>query len=379
MDIGVDIRLLTRGSHTGVEEYTVNLLNHLLPLSPHINWKLFYNAYQKVNFNFDWTKLPNVRLYSFNYPNRFLNLMNRFSGRPKIDELLGGVDVFFSPHFIWASLSKKCYHVTTFHDLSFCHYPDFFSYRHRFWHFSMSPKKQAERSDKIIAVSNSTKQDLIDFYNISPEKIYVIYSGINNQFRKVNFRDERLRTVKKKYGLPSKFILYFGTIEPRKNILGLIRAFYCLKNLGFKDLKLVIAGAKGWLYEEIFKEVKKSKYFSEIFFTGFVDEEDKVYLYNLADLFVYPSFFEGFGFPPLEAMACGVPTVTSCVSSLPEVIGDNALMVDPWNIDELVDAMKILLTDQKMRLRFKRRSIRLVQKFSWFKTAQETLKVLTDF
>jgi glycosyltransferase involved in cell wall biosynthesis len=190
----------------------------------------------------------------------------------------------------------------------------------------------------------------------------------------------RMSNVIKKYHLPKNFILYFGTIEPRKNISGLIRAFELLKekNKDFKKVYLVIAGGKGWLFKNIFAMAARSKFAKHIIFTGFVSPEDKVYLYNLADLFVYPSFFEGFGFPPLEAMACGVPTITSNTSSLPEIAQDAALMVNPYDTDELAWAMEQVLSDVALRKELARRSLAQAKLFSWDKCARETLNFLTQ-
>lgn len=230
----------------------------------------------------------------------------------------------------------------------------------------MNARRDARRTNKIIAVSESTKNDLINLYQIKPEKIKVIYSGIGKQFQPAK--------VKNQYGLPEKFILYFGTIEPRKNLIGLIKAFQMIKKKN-PDLKLVLAGSKGWLYEDIFKTAKGDK---DIIFTGFIKEEDKPALYNLASVFVYPSFFEGFGFPPLEAMACGTPTIVSNNSSLPEVVGEAALMVDSYNLDELAWLMNEVLNDLKLREELKQRGLAQAKRFSWERTARETMKVLTE-
>jgi len=389
MTIGLDIRVLSRGVRTGVEEYTINLLNHLLPLEPKISFKLFYNAYRKASLDYPWLNLKNVQLKDFKIPNRFFFVGARYLQRPKIDRLLKGIDLYFNPHFFAAPLSADCRKIVTFHDLSFERYPQFFSWRKRGWQrFLMDAQQEAVQADKIIAVSQSTKNDLIDLYGIKPGKIRVIYSGIGEQFRPIgkrsNMRSEapklrslapKLTVVRKKYNLPDRFILYFGTIEPRKNIIGLIKAFELLKRK--RPVNLVIAGAKGWLDKDIFKTANQSKQARDIFFTGFIEEVDKPYLYNLAELFVYPSFFEGFGFPPLEAMACGVPTIVSNVSSLPEVVGRGALMIDPYHIDELAWAMETVLTDNMLKEKLIEKGISQAKKFSWQKCARQTLKVLT--
>ena len=390
MNIGIDIRVLARGARTGVEEYAINLLSELLPLDKGANYKLFYNAFRKAELNYPWLNLDNVWLKDYRIPNRFFFAAARYLNAPKIDKLLGGVDVYFNPHFFIAPVSRGCRKVVTFHDLSFEHYPEFFSKRKRLWQkFLMNTKKEAEKADKIIAVSNSTKADLVNFYGVNENKIEVIYSGVSERFKPVNSEQRTMNNregkaiegVKKKYNLPDKFVLYFGTIEPRKNIVGLIKAFELLKSdcSSFSvhcSLKLVIAGTKGWLYRDIFREAQNSKYSQDIIFTGFVEDTDKPFLYNLAELFIYPSFFEGFGFPPLEAMACGLPTIVSCNSSLPEVVGKAALMIDPSNIDEFAWAMEIALTDQELRKWLIAAGIKRAKKFSWRKCAEKTLAIL---
>ncbi|MCK4525681.1 MAG: glycosyltransferase family 4 protein, partial [Candidatus Andersenbacteria bacterium] len=182
----------------------------------------------------------------------------------------------------------------------------------------------------------------------------------------------RILEIRKKYNLPKKYILYLGTLEPRKNIIGLIKAFEILNT----KYKLVIAGSKGWLYEDIFKIVKNSPAKDNIIFTGFIDDKDKAALYGLADLFVYPSFYEGFGFPPLEAMAAGTPVITSNFSSLPEAVGDAAITVNPYNIDELTKAIEMVLFDEKLRDILIERGYKKVKNFSWEKCAKETLEFI---
>jgi glycosyltransferase involved in cell wall biosynthesis len=379
MTVGIDVRVLTRGTRTGVEEYTINLLSRLLRLDKNINFKLFFNAFNKTRLNYDWVRLHNVALREMKIPNRFLFVSARYLNFPKIDKLLDGSDIFFNPHFFSAPLSKYAKKAMTFHDLSFELHPEHFSWRKRIWQrLLMNAKKEALSAAKIIAVSESTKADLVDFYKIKPEKIKVIYSGVGEEFIKMSETECRLSNVTQKYHLPRRYVLYFGTIEPRKNIVGLIKAFEILKekNKNFKNLSLVISGGKGWLFKDIFEASKKSKYAKQIIFTGFVSPEDKVYLYNLAELFVYPSFFEGFGFPPLEAMACGVPTITSNTSSLPEIADEAAVMVDPYDVEELAWAMEEILSDPNLSKELSKRSLGRAKIFSWDKCARETLNYL---
>ncbi|NOQ68308.1 glycosyltransferase [Patescibacteria group bacterium] len=378
MIIGIDIRMLARGTRSGVEEYTINLLSNMISLDNNIEYKLFYNGYKKTKLEYDLLKLPNVQLKEFKIPNRLLDASFQFLNYPKIDKMLEKVDVFFSPHIFSSSVSKKCKTITTFHDLSFESYPEFYSTGKNYWHFSMNPRKQAQKADKIIAVSQSTKDDLIKIYGIEPEKIKVIYSGVNS-VSSIQYSVFSISEIRKKYNLPKKYILYLGTLEPRKNIIGLIKAFEEFKKsykLQATSYKLIIAGSKGWLYEDIFKIVKNSPAKDNIIFTGFIDDKDKAALYSLADLFVYPSFYEGFGFPPLEAMAAGTPVITSNFSSLPEAVGDAAITVNPYNIDELAKAIEMVLSDENLRDILIERGYERVKNFSWEKCAEETLEFI---
>jgi len=379
MTIGIDIRVLARGKRSGVEEYLINLLPYMFELGKDIKFKLFYNSWQKAPLSKDWLELPNVEVSEFRIPNRPLSFLAKHFNWPQIDRMIGGCDVFFSPHFLIVGLSKKCRHIITFHDLSFEYFPEFFSWDKRFWHFSVDPRARAKKADKIIAVSESTGDDLIDLYGISGKRVKVIYSGVGDEFKPIKKNSQKCDEIKKKYNLPDKFILYLGTLEPRKNVVGLIRAFELLKSNksdAYQNMKLVLAGSNGWLYDEIFKTARSSAFFKDIFFTGFIEPQDKVYLYNLAELFVFPSFFEGFGFPPLEAMACGVPVITSNNSSLPEIVADAGLTIDARNYAELAFAMNEVLGDSDLREILVAKGLAQAQKFSWRKCAEQLLTEL---
>jgi glycosyltransferase involved in cell wall biosynthesis len=381
MIVGIDIRVLARGSRTGIEEYTINLLSRLVVLYPQIKFKLFYNAWSRAVLNYPWLVLPNVELREFSFSNRFLfDPAAKFLSLPKIDKLLGGADIFFAPHFLLAPVSAACQKIVTFHDLSFEYFPEFFPWRKRLWHHFLAPSRTArDGADKIITVSRSTKNDLVDLYSVLPAKIKTIYSGVGEEYIKMSNdfpAGGPMSNVKEKYKLPEKFILYFGTLEPRKNVVGLIRAYEIWRQQYKGEHKLVIAGSRGWLFEDILTVVRESPLAKDIIFTGFIEPTDKVYLYNLASLFVFPSFFEGFGFPPLEAMACGVPTITSNTSCFPEIVGDAVLMVDPYNYDEIAWAMSEVLNDENLKNDLIAAGLEQVKKFSWDKCAKETMGFL---
>jgi glycosyltransferase involved in cell wall biosynthesis len=231
-----------------------------------------------------------------------------------------------------------------------------------------------KKADIIIAVSYSTKRDIINYFEIKEEKIKVVYPGVESRFRPIrNIKEYRLRN-----NLPSKMILNVGTLEPRKNVVTLIKAFKKLRKLGFKNYKLVIAGDKGWLYKPIFDEIKSSGLQKEVLFLGCVKDEDLPILYNCADVFVYPSFYEGFGFPPLEAMACGIPVITSNTSSLPEVVDNAGIMVDPDDVNSLCNAMYNVLKDKELWHQMSKKGLERAKLFSWKETAKKILEIYDE-
>ncbi|MEK7195029.1 MAG: glycosyltransferase family 1 protein [Patescibacteria group bacterium] len=372
MTIGIDIRPLGSGRRSGVEEYIIRLLENLIPLDPTVNYKLFYSSYSRPLPDFPWLRAPNVSVFRFKIPNRLLFFGQRFLGIPKIDKLLGGVDVFFSPHFLPVALSPGVKRVTTFHDLSFLRFPEFFPSSSRWWHRFINPIKAAKFSDRLIAVSDSTARDLEHFYSIDPVRVTKIYSGVGSDMA----RPEQHEISRFKYDkvLPDKFILFLGTLEPRKNIIGLIRAFEMISR---RETHLIIAGSPGWLYEDILKSVENSPAKDRIRLFGTIQEHERPLLYGSASVFAYPSFFEGFGFPPLEAMACGVPVIVSQNSSLPEVVGNSGILVNPYSISSISTALEQVLGDQSLAVDLSTSGQARAELFTWEKTAKETLRVLT--
>jgi len=379
MIIGVDIRPLYGGRRSGVEEYTINLLLNLFRQDQQNTYKLFCNSFGEPGIDFKlFTKYNNVEICSFRYPNKFLNCSFKFLNSPKIDKLISPVDIFFEPNILFSSLSSSCPRLVTFHDLSYLFFPNFYSLKRRLWHWAVNPKQIANRATRILAVSESTKSDLINYFNIEETKISVVHSGLNTEFcfNQNNLVDQNnLAKVRDHYNLPAKFILHFAVIEPRKNVIGLVAAFEKLKKEKKIAHKLVLAGSPGWLYQSILQRIKQSPVVDDIILLGFIEDKYKTQLYKLADLFVFPSFYEGFGFPVLEAMACRVPVVTSPVSSLPEVCETAALYADPFNVNELSEVIWQGLNDQELRSDLIQKGQEQIKKFSWKDSAQKTLEV----
>ena len=327
----IDLRLLGKGGTSGIEEYTHALVAELLRIDQKNSFLFFYNGFRKVSLPLDWLGVREI--YAGKIPNKFLDIASRFLNFPKVENFLAG-DLVFSPHF--NIIATDLPRIVTFHDLSFIHHPNFFSARQRFWHWLQNAEATAKNAGEIIAVSEFTKSDLVELFHIKPEKIKVIYSGINKVFQKLPSGNIEMERFRGKFKLHRPFILYLGTIEPRKNVISIIRAFNVLRqDNAYKDFELVIAGQPGWLYEETLAEAGHSPVKEYIKFLGRILPEERVYLYNLARIFVYPSFFEGFGFPPLEAQACGVPVIASNRTSLPEVLGKSAILFNPLKLYQI--------------------------------------------
>ncbi|HCC23345.1 TPA: hypothetical protein DF272_04160 [Candidatus Falkowbacteria bacterium] len=369
MNIAIDIRSLMHPNRTGVGEYTHELLSALFTLDQKNQYWLFYNSAKSVNvpkFNF-----PNVHYAKFSYPNKLLNFSLKIFNYPKIDKLIQHkfkttIDLFFFPNLIFFAVA--CPYIITCHDLSFELFPSFYSLKRRLWHWFINPSKLYHRARSIISVSHHTCSDLIKTYHLPAAKIITIHSGISTVYKKLDLTDPGKDRVRQKYSLPSKFFLFLGTLEPRKNIETLILAYNRNQDIHPSSTELVIAGAPGWKYKTIYRLIEHSKYSSKIHLINFVAQADKVYLYNMAQVFIFPSFYEGFGFPPLEALASGTPVIASHVSSLPEILGQNASYIDPYNVQDLADGLNSSLTESPKAV-----------DFPWPTTAARVLTLFNNF
>jgi len=267
--------------------------------------------------------------------------------------------------------------VITLHDLSFLLYPKFYSVKGRWWHKAINPKKIIPNFDQIIAVSESTRKDIINLLAVPPEKVSAIYSGINAAGYQ-NLDSAVRDKVKEKYHLPERFILSLSAIEPRKNIDSLILAFELFKKRSGSDYHLVIAGGHRKKPKISQALINRSQFKNQIHLVGYVANEEKPYFYNLASLFIYPSFYEGFGFPPLEAMAASTPVIASYSSALSEVCEEAAILIDPHNIEELTEAINQVVFSSELSQRLIEKGLKQIQKFPWERTARETLKLFKN-
>lgn len=268
-----------------------------------------------------------------------------------------------------------CPFVVSIHDLSFEHLPLTFKRRSRI-QLRLTVRNSARRAAHILALSESGRQDIIATYGIAPERVTMIPLAAPAHFGPVTDEKE-LQRVRHTYGIEGDYILSVGSIQPRKNLTRLVRAFSSLRRerSGVKLPKLVLVGKQGWLYDETLREIAKSGVGNQILLTGYVSETDLPTLYSGAICFVYPSYFEGFGLPPLEAMKCGTPVIVGNQTSLPEVVGDAGLMVNPFDEVEIASALLRLIDNPRLREELRVKGLKRAGSFSWHETARRTLEV----
>jgi glycosyltransferase involved in cell wall biosynthesis len=361
--VGVNAHLLSLAESyrsAGINWYIYNLLHHLPEVASDIGYTVFLSERR-------YTTAPGIRLQVSRLP----------TGRPSVRILWeqalqpwavrrAKVDLLHSPAFVGPVLSS-CPLVVTVHDLSFLFYPQNFRALNRSY-LRLFTRLSVRRARRVLAVSESTKRDLVQYYGLSAAKIDVVHNGVDSAFRPLPA--DQVAAFRRQAGLPDRFMLFVGTLEPRKNVVHLIEAYARLPE---ERPPLVLVGGKGWLYDQIFARVEALNLSGQVHFAGYVLAEDLPLWYNAADLFVYPSLYEGFGLPPLEAMACGTAVITSTASSLPEVVGKAGLMVDPTDTEALATAMEQVLTARDVREQMQAEGLAQAQGFSWQKAAQRTV------
>lgn len=271
---------------------------------------------------------------------------------------------------------SPCPTVVTLHDLIPLKHPETEKFAAQmYWRLQIPIA--ARRSDFIITDSEHARREILEDFGLPPDKVKAIMLGFDPQMS-MERRGVGGEAVLAKYGLPAEYLLYVGTIQPRKNLDTLIKAFNILKQNGTVDHKLVIVGRKGWLYERLFADIKAMNLESDIIFTGFVPDEELPYIYDHARVFAYLSLFEGFGLPPLEAMACGVPVITSNTTSLPEVVGDAGITVPPTDVTAVVAAFEKVLSQPEIARHMQEAGRARAELFSWEAAARQTLVAYRD-
>lgn len=348
----------------------------LLEAGTEHTFSAFYNAAATAQVVAPFDQMDQIRLETADKPWRMGVLLANLLRRPQeklFTHAARPVELFHATDHLLPYLPQTPT-VFTLGDLTFLSHAQTHARLNRTFLRLMMPLF-LRRADGIIAISASTQRDMEAQYGPLATPSRVIYPGVHSRFHLVA-DDRLLAQVRARYNLPERFVLYVGTIEPRKNLPVLIRAFQqaALEDqVAIEDAKLVISGKKGWMYEKTFAQVQALGLEDRVIFTGFIPDDDLPALFSLADLFVFPSQYEGFGLPVLEAMACGTPVITSNLSSLPEVAGDAALLVSPTDIAGLAGAIRRVMGDAGLRLSMAEKGMAQVARFSWRRCALETV------
>jgi len=273
------------------------------------------------------------------------------------------VTLFHAPHYVLPPL-VRCRSVVTIHDCIHLMFPQYLPSRMALAYARTSIRLAAHRATRVLTVSESSKRDILRFVDTEPDKIDVIYNAFDDRFG-IEPREEEVVRVRERYQLHDEFVLYAGNVKPHKNLERLIEAFDRVRKRGLDHLKLVIIGDEISKYTSLRRAVHQHQLHKYVRFLGYLPEETLAVMYRLAGVFVFPSLYEGFGLPPLEAMASGTPVVTSNVSSLPEVAGDAAVLVDPYDPDSIAGGIERVLTDENVRRDLRRKGLARAQQFSW--------------
>jgi len=373
MRIGIDCRTILnpgKGEQAGVGHYTYYLVRKLLKYDKVNQYVLFFD-YRVTNTKEFKQKNAEIKYFPFSEYKKFLPfsyshmLISAFLSRNKLD-------IYHSPANV-IPYTFKGNSIITVHDLAIYKHPEWFPRGQQFSTKILVPKS-LKKVRKIIAVSETTKKDIIKLFKISAKKVKVIYEGVFREKAKVS-----LQTLKRKHRITDDYILFLGTIEPRKNLVGLIQAYAeVIKSKKFARYQLVMAGAKGWKEKEVFKTIRKLKLEDRVRYLGYVSHEDKLSLIANCTVFVFPSYYEGFGLPILEAMEMGAPVITSNLSSIPEITDHAAVHINPYKEKEILQALKKVLGSAVLRRKLRQAGMKKAKEFSWQKTAKQTMAVYRE-
>ena len=351
MKVAIDMQT-TQGQKTGFGFYVENLVRNL----------------ERIDRKNDYVKLFSPHDTDFNSTKRWW--WDQVAVPRKANAL--HADLLHQPAFSAPALFKGPV-VVTIHDLIAIHFPDSIPLGSRLYFGKWMPYSY-RFADHMIVISEHTKQDVMELLKIPEEKLTVIYEAVDSSFRP-NQDADQLAAVRKKYNTGDNFLLHVGTLNPRKNLEFLVTVFAAVRKKVRADWKLVITGKKGWYYEGLFEAVQRLGLERSVVFTGYIDDREKPLLYNAASIFTFPSLYEGAGLPPLEAMSCGVPTISSNTSSLPEMVGKGGILLSPTDAQGWTNALVSLMTDVSLRREIGGRGKKQARRFSWERTARETVRV----
>ena len=367
MRVAIDARKI---HDFGIGTYIRNLLRHLARIDPLNEYVLLC---QEQDLGIAGQLGPNFRTVLEPSPNY------SFREQIHVPWILRREqpDLYHAPHYVLPP-AVRCPSIVTIHDCIHLMFPQYLPSKFAYAYARGSMWNAARQSERILTVSEASKRDILHFFNVPPEKVVVVYNAIDERFSIVP-REEDVARVRERYQLDHQFVLYVGNIKPHKNLVRLIEAFDGLrKRSGNDELKLLIIGDEISKLPALRRAVHSHKLHKHVRFLGYLPDDMLTILYRLAAVFVFPSLYEGFGLPPLEAMACGTPVVTSNISSLPEVAGDAAVLVDPYDVESIVDGIARVLTDTTLADDLRRRGLIRAREFSWERSAAQTFAQYMD-
>lgn len=375
MKIGIDYTAAVRQGG-GIGRYTRNLVRALARIDRHHEYQLIVAGagYHRRHMG-SWPSNFTLRVLPLS--DRWLHIFWQRLRLPiPVQVVTGRLDLYHSPDFVLPPTAGTPA-ILTVHDLSFLQVPQYFVPEFRRY-LRRAVARAVRKARLVLADSQSTRKDLLELLGVAPERVSVLLPGVESRFRRV--LDQRvLSATRQRYGLPGRFILGLGTLQPRKNFEGLVEAFSLLVRSNgsapeSNDMHLVIAGGKGWMHDEVLRAVERSGLERRIRLCGFVQDDDLPALYSLAEIFAFPSWYEGFGLPVLEAMACGTPVVAADNSSLPEVVGDAGILVPAGEPAALAEALSAVLGDTGLRGDLEAAGLDRVRRFTWESAAQQLLR-----
>ena len=365
---GINAQLLTSKvgyRRAGIHVYLAEVLKHL-PAEPNLQYLTFttYPLPDDKLADIQWIETASV---TANPLGRILweQLIWPFQAKNAGCDLIHGA-AFALP------LATAIPSIVTIFDLSFIYYPEIYPYFRRLY-LHTATRLACRKAKKIITISESAKKDIIHFFGADPEQVHVIYPGLRKNFTRPP--QEKIDEFRKEKQLPKRFILHVGTLQPRKNLPLLIRAF---AQTNYPDVDLVFAGGKGWFFDEIFEEVSQLGLTARVHFPGYVPDEELPLWYAAADLLVFPSMYEGFGMPIIEAMGCGTPVLASNASAMPEAVGDIGQLFDPRNVSNLTESIQALLENPEQLAKMRELGPAHAQKFSWAVAGEQTAKIYLE-
>jgi len=365
---------------TGIAKYTYEISKRILQLDPDLDSTFYYGYFSKKLYFPDF---PNYISSEEIFAKKLKNIFAKIYFFKKIARegilftskfLNKKCDVYWEPNIVPIRHIKSRHLVTTVHDFSFYVYPDWHPketmeyFKKHFW-------ENISKSESIITASQCTKNEICEFLHYDPSRVSVVHHGVDYR----NFRlydKDMMQTFVDLYKLPEKFILFVGSIEPRKNLKNALLAYNSLPDTFKKEYKFLLAGFSGWNNAEVMDIICRGK--GNIIYLGYLSDRELAYLYNLASVFIYPSLYEGFGLPPLEAMACGAPVIVSRVSSMPEICGEAAYYVDPLNVSDIAEGIYTMTTNKDLRKFFIDKGLQKVKLFDWDTSAKEHLAIFNE-